>query len=232
MKKSDLNLNFVDTIYHGLDLINLAFEDSKFLDYISFIGRIVPEKGVDQAIQVAKKLSLKLYIATSRVDTANYNYYQTKIKPFIDSGRIKEVGFVKDKQKSKFLGLARCLLFPIKWEEPFGLVMIESMACGTPVVAFAQGSVPEVIKDGETGFIVNLSETDKRGDWIVKKTGVEGFTEAVKRIYTLPEQKYKKMRRACRAHVEKNFTVEKMVEGYEKVYHKILNSKIQNPNIK
>jgi glycosyltransferase involved in cell wall biosynthesis len=105
------------------------------------------------------------------------------------------------------------------------MVMIEAMACGTPVVAFARGSVPEVIKDGETGFIVNPSDEDKQGDWIFKRTGVDGFGEAVERIYSMPDTEYRKMRYACRRHVEENFTVEKMVNGYETVYRKILGVK-------
>jgi len=100
--------------------------------------------------------------------------------------------------------------------------MIEAMACGTPVVAYARGSVPEVIKDGETGFIVNSSEEDKRGDWIVKKTGIEGLCEAVEKIYAMPKNQYIEMRKNCRKHVENNFTVEKMVNNYEKVYREII----------
>lgn len=103
--------------------------------------------------------------------------------------------------------------------------MIESMACGTPVVAFARGSVPEIIKDGETGFIVNPSDDDIRGNWIIKKTGIEGLCEAVERIYSMPEKQYLEMRKACRAHVEKHFTVERMVDEYEKVYEEILAKK-------
>jgi glycosyltransferase involved in cell wall biosynthesis len=101
--------------------------------------------------------------------------------------------------------------------------MIEAMACGTPVVAYAKGSVPEVIADGVTGFIVNSGESDKRGDWIIKKTGIEGLSEAVERIYSMSGEDYKKMRFACRKYVEKNFSVEKMIEEYEKIYRKLLN---------
>jgi glycosyltransferase involved in cell wall biosynthesis len=123
---------------------------------------------------------------------------------------------------NSFLGSGKLFIFPTRWEEPFGLVLVEAMACGTLVVTFACGSVPEVIKDGETGFIVNSSEEDKRGDWIVKKTGIEGLCEAVERIYSMPEEQYRQMRRACQAHVENNFTVEKMVDEYEKIHKQIL----------
>ena len=100
--------------------------------------------------------------------------------------------------------------------------MIEAMATGTPVVAFARGSVPEIVKDSETGFIVNSSDSDIRGNWIVKKTGIAGLCEAVERMYAMPTEQYQQMRRNCRAHVEAHFTVEKMVDSYEQVYQKIL----------
>jgi glycosyltransferase involved in cell wall biosynthesis len=101
----------------------------------------------------------------------------------------------------------------------------ESMACGTPVITYARGSAPEIIIDGVTGFLVNQSEELKRGNWIIKKTGIDGLCEAIERIYTMPENQYRQIRKACRTHVEQNFTVEKMIDGYEKVYEKILNSK-------
>ena len=119
---------------------------------------------------------------------------------------------------------AKAFLMTINWEEPFGLVMIEAMACGTPVVAFARGSVPEIVKDGETGFIINPSDDDVRGDWIIKKTGFEGLCEAVNKLYSLSQEEYKQMRLACRKRVEERFTIEKMVEEYEKVYQDVLNS--------
>jgi glycosyltransferase involved in cell wall biosynthesis len=100
--------------------------------------------------------------------------------------------------------------------------MIEAMACGTPVVAYARGSVPEVIKDGETGFIINSSENDIRGNWIVKKTGIDGLCEAVEKIYSMPQEQYHQMRRNCRAHVEKRFTIERMIEEYVRIYYQIL----------
>ena len=134
------------------------------------------------------------------------------------------VGMLTTPRREEVMGRAKCLLFPIKWEEPFGMVLIEAMACGTPVVAYARGSVPEIIKDGETGFIVNSSDSDIRGDWIVKKTGIAGLCEAVEKIYSMSKVEYQKMRHACRTHVEANFTVEKMADNYEKVYQKILSS--------
>jgi glycosyltransferase involved in cell wall biosynthesis len=105
-------------------------------------------------------------------------------------------------------------LFPIEWEEPFGLVMVESMATGTPVIAYARGATKEIIKDGETGFLVNPSDIDIRGNFIIKKTGQAGIQEAVERIYSMPDNEYARIRQNCRRHVENLFTIEKMVNQY------------------
>lgn len=125
-------------------------------------------------------------------------------------------------EKQMIYGKAAYFLYPVQWEEPFGLVFLEAMTCGTPVIAFARGAVPEIIVDGVTGFIINPSDDDIRGDWIIKKTGVDGLREAIERISSLSKVNYEKMRQACRKHVEENFTVEKMVENYEKVYKKVI----------
>ena len=138
-------------------------------------------KGCDTVLQIAKKLKKKTIISGL---IQNKMFFENKIKPLIKNLSnlvtfIEKLTFV---EKNKILSNPKLFLFPIQWEEPFGLVMIESMACGTPVVAFARGSVPEVIKDGETGFVVNPSDDDIRGNFIIKKTGLEGLCEAVERI--------------------------------------------------
>lgn len=223
MKYNKLNLNFIDTVYHGIDLSDYQFAVNG--EDLGFIGRMSKEKGMDIAIDIAKSLNKKISIATSREDQyKDLSYYNDVIKPRLTQKTVF-TGFLDGNRKHDFLGNNYCLLFPILWEEPFGMVMIEAMACGTPVIAFARGSVQEIIKDGETGFIVNSSEEDIRGNWIIKKTGIEGFREAVERIYSMPQDQYSLMRDMCRKHVEQNFSVEKMVEGYEKVYQKILASK-------
>jgi len=148
------NLNWVRTIHHGMPPKILTPQPVK-QEYAAFLGRISPEKGCDRAIEIATRAGLKLKIA-AKVDNADREYYESRIKPLIDShDNVEFIGEINDAQKPAFLSGAICTIFAIDWPEPFGLVMIESMACGTPVIAFNCGSVPEVMDDGLTGFIVN-----------------------------------------------------------------------------
>ena len=149
--------NWAGTVHHGMTTDIYEFH-ARSEGYLAFLGRISPEKRPDRAIAIAKRLGKKLKIA-AKVDAADQRYFQDKIEPLIlGDPMIEFVGEIGDEQKSAFLGGADALLFPIDWPEPFGLVMIEAMACGTPVVAYACGSVPEVIEDGVTGFIVRTDE--------------------------------------------------------------------------
>jgi glycosyltransferase involved in cell wall biosynthesis len=144
--------NWVGTVYHGLT--EALYQPSyKPEGYLAFLGRMSPEKGPDRAIAIAKRLNMPLKLA-AKVDHADAAYFREVIVPLLDDPLIEFIGEIGDSQKSAFLGGANALLFPIDWPEPFGLVMIEAMACGTPVVAFGCGSAPEVIDDGVTGFIV------------------------------------------------------------------------------
>lgn len=122
-------------------------------DYLAFLGRISPEKGVDRAIAIARAVNLPLKIA-AKIDRVDENYYRTEIAPKLEPGRVEHIGEIGDAAKAKFLGAALALLFPIDWPEPFGLVMIEAMACGTPVLAFDRGAVSEIIDEGITGRVV------------------------------------------------------------------------------
>ena len=144
--------NFVRTIHHGLPEKLLTPQPVK-PSYLAVLGRIAPEKGVDRAIRIAIRCGIPLKIA-AKVDRADQEYYDTLIKPMIDHPLVEYIGEIGDHEKSDFLSGAIGLLVPIDWPEPFGLVMIEAMACGTPVIAYNRGSVPEIIEDGKTGFIV------------------------------------------------------------------------------
>jgi glycosyltransferase involved in cell wall biosynthesis len=146
--------NFAGTVYHGLPLDLLMPTLEPLGDYLAFLGRISPEKGVDRAIAIARAVNLPLKIA-AKIDRADENYYRTEIAPKLEPGRVEYIGEIGDLAKAKFLGAASALLFPIDWPEPFGLVMIEAMACGTPVLAFDAGAVREIIDEGITGKVVN-----------------------------------------------------------------------------
>jgi glycosyltransferase involved in cell wall biosynthesis len=145
--------NWLGTVHHGLPT-NLLRPGPGDGGYFAFLGRVSPEKRVDRAIEIATELGVPLKIA-AKVDAADRTYHDREIAPLLANPLVEFVGEIGDGQKSEFLGKARALLFPIDWPEPFGLVMIEAMACGTPVLAFRCGSVPEVIDEGETGFIVD-----------------------------------------------------------------------------
>ncbi len=192
------NLNWVRTVLHGMPA-NLLTPQPVKQEYGAFLGRISPEKGVDRAIKIAMKAGLKLKIA-AKVDNADKEYYDTLIKPLIAGNPdVEFIGEINDAQKPEFLSGAHALIFPINWPEPFGLVMIESMACGTPVIAFNCGSVPEVIDPGVTGFIVN---------------DIDQAVAAVGKIHTLD-------RARVRATFDRRFTARRMAEDYLDVYEEL-----------
>ena len=189
-----LDVNWVGTVHHGVALESYRY-DEEGGDYLAFLGRISPEKRPDLAIAVAKRLAIPLRIA-AKVDPKDRAYFESEIRPMLDDPLIEFVGEIDETAKAKFLGGAMALLFPIDWPEPFGLVVIEAMACGTPVVARPCGSVPELIDAGRTGFVVDTFDE---------------LVDAVKRVRTLD-------RAACRRHVEARFSIRRMVDDYESVY--------------
>ena len=144
-------LGWVATVYHGLELDTFRFQ-AKPGDYLAFLGRFSPEKGAHHAIQIAKKAGLPLKLA-AKIDESNPDYYEQVIRPQCDGRNVEYVGEIGDTQKSEFLGGAAALLNPIDWPEPFGLVMVEAMACGTPVLTRPVGSAPELMIEGVTGFL-------------------------------------------------------------------------------
>jgi glycosyltransferase involved in cell wall biosynthesis len=193
--------NWVGTVYHGLPASQLEFNPEGG-EQFAFLGRISPEKRVDRAIEIAKKVGLPLRIA-AKVDKADTDYFKSEIEPLLDDPLIEFIGEINEEQKSEFLGNARALLFPIDWPEPFGLVMIEAMATGTPVVAFRGGSVDEVIDEGETGFIVD---------------DMDQAVAAARRINEID-------RLRCRAVFEQRFSAARMAKDYTDLYSKLISPK-------
>ena len=186
--------NFISTVYHGLPP-NLIGFDPKGGDYLAFIGRISPEKRPDRAIEIAKKTGMKLKMA-AKVDPADRAYFREAIEPLLDDPLIEFIGEIGDADKPAFLGGARALLFPIDWPEPFGLVMIEAMAAGTPVIAWPSGATPEVIEHGRSGFMVE---------------SIEQAVAAVAAAGCLS-------RAGVRAAFEARFSVERMARDYVELY--------------
>jgi glycosyltransferase involved in cell wall biosynthesis len=150
-------INWLATVPHGVPVERFAFRARPQPGYLAFIGRISPDKRPDVAISIARRAGIPLKIA-AKVDAVDREYFETRIEPLLDHPLIDYIGEIGDDRKSEFLGNARALLFPIDWPEPFGLVMIEAMACGTPVIAWNRGSVPEIVEHGVTGYIVDSEE--------------------------------------------------------------------------
>ncbi len=190
--------NWQGTVHHGLPRELHTFREQPG-QYLAFLGRISPEKRVDRAIEIARRAGVKLRIA-AKIDRADREYFETKIKHLFADPLVEFIGEIGGRDKDEFLGNAYALLFPIDWPEPFGLVMIEALACGTPVIAWRCGSVPEVIDDGVTGFIVD---------------NMEEAVRAVERVSSLS-------RRRCREVFEQRFSVERMTRDYVALYERLL----------
>lgn len=189
-------LSYTATVHHGIELSDFTFR-ARHGEYLLFFGRIHHDKGVREAIQIARQAGRKLILAGVIQDE---DYYGESVEPYLDGDRAVYVGSAESARRDELLGGALALLHPINFEEPFGLSVVEAMACGTPVVATNRGSMCEVVADGRTGFLVDTADE---------------AAEAVGRVRELD-------RRECRRHVEEHFTVDKMVEGYLDVYRRVL----------
>lgn len=193
--------NYIGTVYNGIDIEKYPFSSEKE-DFLIFLGRASPEKGIVEAIEIAKKAGERLAIL-AKVDPADKEYFENHVRPFIDGESILFLGEVDFGVKVTWLKKAKALLFPIQWREPFGLVMIEAMACGTPVIAPRRASVPEIVIDGITGFVVSVENM------------IDEMIEALRRLKEIEPYR-------CREHVGKNFTSERMVEDYITLYKRVL----------
>jgi glycosyltransferase involved in cell wall biosynthesis len=194
-----LGLNWVATVYHGLPVERVPFCAAPRGDYLLFLGRTSREKRPDLAIAVAQRAGMKLKIA-AKIDETDPAYFEEVVRPHLHDPLIEFVGEVGDEEKWRLLCDAVGLLFPIDWPEPFGITMIEALACGTPVVARPCGAVPEIIRDGEVGYVADT---------------VEELVTAVKRVEDMID------RATCRRHVETHFSVRAMADGYEAVYRRL-----------
>ena len=188
--------NWIGTVHHGLPE-NLLREGNGSGGYLAFLGRIAPEKRPDRALRIAREVGLPLRIA-AKIERSDQGYFEAAVKPLLGPG-VEFVGEISEREKGEFLGGARALLFPIDWPEPFGLVMVESMACGTPVVAFPCGSVPEIVDDGVTGFIVESEQA------------------AVRALQQLDAFD----RKACRRTFERRFGAARMARDYVALYERV-----------
>lgn len=192
------NVNWLGTVYHGLprDLLPLQPNSD---GYLAFLGRIAPEKGPDRAIEIAARSGMPLKIA-AKVDRVDQGYWEEKIRPMVEAHPgVEFIGEIDENDKAHFLGGAAALLVPIDWPEPFGLVMIEAMACGTPVIAYRRGSVPEIVEDGVSGFVVDT---------------IEEAVAAVRRIASFDRAK-------VRAQFERRFTAKRMARSYLDIYRRL-----------
>jgi glycosyltransferase involved in cell wall biosynthesis len=196
-RKPAPQLPFLDTVYNGINLDEFPYS-AKNDDYLLMVCRILPEKGVREGIEVARRTGQRLKII-GEVHPYAKEYFEKEVKPFLDD-KITYVGAVERSEITKYFQRAKALLMPIKWEEPFGMVMVEAMSCGTPVIAFSRGAAPEVIEDGKTGFLVK---------------NIDEMVEAVKKIDTIK-------RKDCHDHVVGKFSTDTMVDAYEAAFEKAL----------
>jgi glycosyltransferase involved in cell wall biosynthesis len=192
-------VNWVGTVYHGLPLELLRFSAHADGGYLAFLGRIAPEKRPDRAIEIAKRSGVPLRIA-AKIDAQDRAYFEEHIQPLLNDSLVEFVDEIGDDAKGDFLGQACALLFPIDWPEPFGLVMIEAMACGTPVIAYPEGAVPEIIEEGTTGFLVNNPD------------------EAVRAVSRLGELD----RAVIRDRFEVRFSARRMARDYVEIYRRLV----------
>lgn len=218
------DLNYAATIHHGIDLEEYTFHPAGGLGMI-WAGRAIPAKGPDIVIDVADRTKQEaMLFGIIKEDSTHWVNEQllNKILPLNKDSKVRLEFDHERLSLIPYFQKSRLFIFPVQVEESFGLVLIESMACGTPVVAFARGSIPEIIEDGVNGYLVNPSNNDIRGDWIIKQPGIAGLCEAVDKIFSMSKKQYEEMRKACRNRVEKKFSVQRMIADYEDLYKKII----------
>lgn len=220
-RKALPHLQYSKTIYHGVDTQQLYSFAENGGSSLLWAGRAIPEKGLHTVLDVFRATHYPTVVCPIEIpSTQSYlnetlNTQEISLK---EEGSLLVNRNMKRTELAKLYQHSKAFLFPIHWEEPFGLVLAESLACGTPIVAFARGSAAEIIQDGVTGFLVNPSDHDKRGDYSIKTTGTQGFIEATHRLMNLSHEEYTKMRHACRTDAENRFSQQRMIKDYIDVY--------------
>lgn len=189
--------NWIATVYHGLP-VDLYQPGNGEGDYVVFLGRFSPEKRADRAIEIARRAGMKIKVA-AKVDKADERYFESEIRHLLDEPHVEYLNEIGESEKGPLLANAKALLFPIDWPEPFGMVLIEAMACGTPIIAYSHGSVPEIIEHGKTGFVVN---------------NIDKAVEALRNIHLISREE-------CRATFEKRFSDIVMAQNYMRLYERI-----------
>lgn len=208
-RKTLPGVDFIGTVYHGANTEEYFFEDN-VKDYMVYVGRTSPEKGIGDAIKIAIKLKIKLKIA-AHIDSTDTGkkYYQERIQPYLKNKYIEFLGELSQEEVKILISKAKLFLYPISIFEPFGLVVIEANASGTPVVTFETGAMPEIIKNSVNGFVL------ERGDF-------SGMEKTIKNIYSMSREEYAKLRLSTRDWIKKNFSIEKMVDGYDAIFRKLM----------
>lgn len=212
------DLNYVATVYNGVPIADYKFYKEGG-DNLVWLGRISAKKGTAEAIKIAKKLNKKLILA-GKIDwgvAQDVEYYNQEVKPYLKKGKIEYVGEIDLRGKNELFRKAKVLLNLINWDEPFGLVPVESNASGAPVIATKKGAMVEIIKNGVNGFLV-------------PQNNFEEAISRVKEIYAMPEKEYQRLRLTSRKHAEDHFTIEKMTGGYERIYQEIIQSRLKQSN--
>jgi len=209
MKNSPIRFKRQWMVYNGINISQFKLNKKPGKHFI-WIGRVCKDKGIENAVKVARKSGITILLA-GQLQPKYEEYFEKKIKPYLGK-KIKYIGELSQKQLSSFYGRAKAFIYPIEWQEPFGLCMAEAQACGTPIITFNKGSTKELVKNGKTGFVIPFFDKNKRKN-------IKGLQEAIKNIDKIKRQD-------CRKWVKENWTLEKMVNNYEKVYYQIINKEL------
>lgn len=208
-KKTLPGINFAGTVYHGVNTEEYCHYDNTE-NYMAYVGRTSPGKGIGDAIKIAIKLKFKLKIIAHIDETeAGKKYFQTHIQPFLKNKYIDFIGESSQHEVKDIIGKAKLFLYPISWEEPFGLVVVEANASGTPVITFNAGAMSEIIENNVNGFMV-------------ERNNFSGMENAIKNIYTLTNEEYKELRLKTKQHIENKFSINNMVDGYDTIFNKLV----------